>query len=165
MCILFLYFLILLSCIGGLVAQTKTSESSKAPSGDLWVVPIDATVLDSPIPFKARGRWKLVYELRIASFADKGDIEITRVEVLGQNRNALVTISGDSLKASIDPEAAVGTTLKPRTSSATLLSPHFLSIKEALFYFKEVSKGKTREQIRNMADGRDPYTVMVCDGR
>jgi murein DD-endopeptidase MepM/ murein hydrolase activator NlpD len=113
--IFFFYVSILLSSIGSLVAQTKTPESYKVVSGALEIVPIDVTVPDSPTPFKARGRWNLAYELRIASFADKGDLEITRVEVLGQDRKALVTISGDSLKAAIDPDGAVGTTLKPRT--------------------------------------------------
>jgi hypothetical protein len=87
---------------------------ARSQAQDLHFAPIDVSVSDPPIAFKADGRWNLAYELRIASFADTGDTTITRVEVLDANRKTLFGLSGDDLKASTDSTAAVGLKLGPR---------------------------------------------------
>jgi len=88
---------------------------ARSQAQDLPFAAIDVSVSDPPIAFKADGRWNLVYELRIASFNDTGDTTITRVDVLDSNHKTLFGLSGDDLKASIDPTAAVGLKLGPRT--------------------------------------------------
>jgi hypothetical protein len=98
--------------------QTPTAElvkRSKIAADSSTVVPIDVSIPFPPHAFKADGRWDLAYELRITSFADTGDVTITRVDVLNSNLKAMVSLSGDELKASLDPGAAVGLTLHPRT--------------------------------------------------
>ena len=74
----------------------------------LDVVPIDVSVLNPPIVFKADGRWDMAYELRISSLADVGDTTITNIQLLDPNGKPLVDISGDALKGCLDPGAAVG---------------------------------------------------------
>jgi hypothetical protein len=81
----------------------------------LDVVPIDVSVLNPPIVFKADGRWDMAYELRISSLADVGDTTISSIQLLDPSGKPLVDISGDVLKGCLDPGAAVGTRLGPRT--------------------------------------------------
>jgi murein DD-endopeptidase MepM/ murein hydrolase activator NlpD len=95
-------------------AEAKES-APKTPGGDQGVVPIDVSIPTPPIAFKADGRWDLAYELRIASFADTGEVTITRIDILDSNQKPLVSMSGETLKAAVDPEAAVGLKLGPRT--------------------------------------------------
>src|ERR1700722_4547409 len=47
----------------------------------LDVIPIDVSVLNPPIVFKADGRWDMAYELRISSLADVGDTTISSIQV------------------------------------------------------------------------------------
>jgi murein DD-endopeptidase MepM/ murein hydrolase activator NlpD len=89
--------------------------SVRAQAQDLSFAPIDVSVSNPPIAFKADGRWNLVYELRITSFADIGDTTITRVDVLDSQRKTLYGLAGDDLKASTDPSVAIGLKLGPRT--------------------------------------------------
>jgi len=117
----FLCLLVLLSSVEVTLSQTKTAEVSQITHDSLGIVPIDVAVPDPPTVFEAHERWNLCYELRISSFADKGDLEITSVAILGPNHEALVSISGNDLKGSIDPQAAVGTTLKPRTYTTVFM--------------------------------------------
>ena len=62
------------------------------------VVPIDISVLNPPIVFKADGRWDMAYELRISSLADVGDTTISSIQLLDPSGKPLVDISGDALK-------------------------------------------------------------------
>ncbi|HYM77652.1 MAG TPA: peptidoglycan DD-metalloendopeptidase family protein [Candidatus Dormibacteraeota bacterium] len=88
---------------------------------DLRIVPIDVSIPEPPIAFKADGRWDLAYELRIASFADSGDVTITRIDVLDSNHKQLVSLSAENLKLSVDPKASVGLKLGPRTFTTIYL--------------------------------------------
>jgi hypothetical protein len=87
----------------------------------LDVVPIDISVLNPPIVFKADGRWDMAYELRISSLADVGDTTISSIQLLDPNGKPLVDISGDALKGCLDPGAAVGARLGPRTFTTVFM--------------------------------------------
>src|ERR1700730_12507213 len=87
----------------------------------LDVVPIDISVLNPPIVFKADGRWDMAYELRISSLADVGETTISSIQLLDPNGKPLVDISGDALKGCLDPGAAVGARLGPRTFTTVFM--------------------------------------------
>jgi hypothetical protein len=87
----------------------------------LDAVPIDVSVLNPPIVFKADGRWEMAYELRISSLADAGDTTISSIQLLDPNGKPLVDISGDALKGCLDPGAAVGAKLGPRTFTTVFM--------------------------------------------
>jgi hypothetical protein len=87
----------------------------------LDVLPIDVSVLNPPIVFKADGRWDMAYELRISSLADVGDTTITNIQLLDPNGKPLVDISGDALKGCLDAGAAVGARLGPRTFTTVFM--------------------------------------------
>jgi hypothetical protein len=87
----------------------------------LDVIPIDVSVLNPPIVFKADGRWDMAYELRISSLADVGDTTISSIQLLDPSGKPLVDISGDALKGCLDPGAAVGARLGPRTFTTVFM--------------------------------------------
>ena len=93
---------------------SRRSLAQGGPLHNLDITPIDVSVPSPPVAFKADGHWNLAYELRILSFSDLGDATITSIQILGDHK-PLVTLSGDALKASVDPKAFVGTKLGPRT--------------------------------------------------
>jgi hypothetical protein len=77
-------------------------------------VPIDVSVLNSPIVFKAAGRRDMACELRISSLADGGDTTISRIQPLNQDHKPMVEIPGDALKACLETRAEVGSKLGPK---------------------------------------------------
>jgi len=87
----------------------------------LDVIPIDVSVLNPPIVFKADRRWDMAYELRISSLADVGDTTISSIQLLDPSGKPLVDISGDALKGCLDPGAAVGARLGPRTFTTVFM--------------------------------------------
>jgi murein DD-endopeptidase len=97
------------------VSTAGNDSAAKNPADTLEVVPIDVSIPEPPIAFKADGRWDLAYELRIASFADTGDMTITRIDILDSNHKPMVSMSGEELKSAVDSTAAVGLKLGPRT--------------------------------------------------
>ncbi len=97
------------------LSQTQAQVPPKHSADNLAIAPIDVSVLAPPVLFKAEGRWNLAYELRVASLEDVGDVTITSIQVLNPAGKTLVEYSGDTLKASLDPEAVVGLKLGPRT--------------------------------------------------
>lgn len=101
--------------VASLCQGQAKSSASQGTNPDLDMAPIEATVSMPPQSFKANGEWNLTYELRISSFADTGDVTITKLEAVGADGKPLFAVHGDILKSMVDPTAAVGLTLKPRT--------------------------------------------------
>jgi murein DD-endopeptidase MepM/ murein hydrolase activator NlpD len=79
--------------LGGSSAQARTFAS----------VPVDLQVPVAPIPFKAGGKFQLLYELHITSFRAKS-LELTRLEILDDTGKSTKNgdYTGDELKAILE---------------------------------------------------------------
>ena len=112
---------VLIGTAGGDLSQAQAPGSPKGSADNLSIAPIDVSVLSTPVLFKAGGRWNLAYELRVASLEDVGDVTITSIQELNPAGKTLVEYSGETLKASIDPDAAIGLKLGPRTFTTVFM--------------------------------------------
>lgn len=95
----------------------STSHPAQAQAQIGWDVPVDLTVPIAPTPVKADGKWHLVYELHITSFADV-PMTLTRLEVLNANGAAspLAQYQGEELA---DQMAQPGLSSRQVISSGT----------------------------------------------